>query len=145
MLLRCTAVMMAVAFTGCGGGSQVAQVAEQDESEPVPVVLPAGDAIAGRQAFLDLKCTVCHAVPAETDFPSPFSASMGPALGTRVASQGLSDLAAAIVTPSHALSESMNEDVRSELAGTLSPMGDFSQVMTVRQLVDLVAYLRSLG
>jgi hypothetical protein len=29
-------------------------------------------------------------------------------------------------------------------SGVLSPMGDFSRAMTVRQLVDLQAYLRSI-
>jgi hypothetical protein len=37
----------------------------------------------------------------------------------------------------------MDEKVRAQLAGVLSPMGDFSHSMTVRQLVDIAAYLRS--
>jgi len=47
------------------------------------------------------------------------------------------------VSPSHALSPSIDETVRAQLAGVLSPMGDFSHTMTVRQLADLHAYLRS--
>jgi hypothetical protein len=34
--------------------------------------------------------------------------------------------------------------LKTRLEGVLSPMGDFSQAMTVRQLSDLVAYLRSI-
>ena len=41
-----------------------------------------------------------------------------------------------------ALSPGMDEKVRAQLAGVLSPMGDFSPSMTVRQLVDIAAYLR---
>jgi hypothetical protein len=37
----------------------------------------------------------------------------------------------------------MDETVRAQVTGVLSPMGDFSRTMTVRQLVDLYAYLRS--
>jgi hypothetical protein len=33
--------------------------------------------------------------------------------------------------------------VRAQLVGELSAMGDFSYTMTVRQLVDLRAFLRS--
>jgi hypothetical protein len=55
----------------------------------------------------------------------------------------VSYLSTAIVSPSHELSSGLDEKVRAQLAGALSPMGDFSHMMTVRQLVDLHAYLRS--
>lgn len=97
-------VGMTILHTACGGSEQ-APVAEQPAPEPpVAVMLPAGDVAAGQQAFRDLKCTVCHAVSAEADFPEPFSANRGPSLGAGLADHGLSELAAAIVTPSHSLS-----------------------------------------
>jgi hypothetical protein len=49
-------------------------------------------------------------------------------------------LVADIITPSHAIS---GEPSRT-MAGGVSRMGDFTDVLTVRQLVDLVAYLQSL-
>lgn len=42
------------------------------------------------------------------------------------------------------MSTNISKEVRPRLEGVLSPMGDFSRVMTVRQLVDLHAYVRSI-
>jgi mono/diheme cytochrome c family protein len=109
----------------------------------VTVALPQGDVGAGRQAFLDLRCTACHAVPSEPDFPAPVSANPGPPIDARLASRDVSYLMASIMTPSHAISINISDEVRASLGGVLSPMGDFSRVMTVRQLVDLHAYVRS--
>ena len=111
-------------------------------SQAVTVTLPVGDAQAGRKAF-DLKCTACHAVPSESKFPAPVSANPGPPIDARLAGRDTSYLATAIVSPSHELSPGMDDKVRAQLAGVLSPMGDFSHSMTVRQLVDIEAYLRS--
>ena len=48
------------------------------------------------------------------------------------------------MSPSHEISSNISDEVRTSLSRVLSPMGDFSHVMTVRQLVDLRAYLRSI-
>ena len=52
-------------------------VPSQYDTETVSVVLPKGDTQAGRQAFLDLKCTVCHRVVGETTFPAPVGGTQG--------------------------------------------------------------------
>jgi hypothetical protein len=115
------------------------------DTPSVTVTLPAGDVKSGRQAFIDLKCTACHAVPSEPEFPPPVSANPGPPINARLAARDVSYLAAAIMTPSHEVSPNSTDKVlRDHLVGALSPMGDFSHVMTVRQLVDLQAYLRSI-
>ncbi len=110
---------------------------------PIAVAWPTGDVSAGRQAFQDLKCTACHAVASEPGFPKPVSANPGPPIGPGTARSDPSYLATAIMTPSHALSPNIGPEVRANVEGVLSPMGDFSRVMTVRQMVDLYAYLRS--
>jgi hypothetical protein len=109
----------------------------------VTVPLPGGDPVAGRQAFLDLQCTACHRVPSEPAFPLPVSANPGPPIDARLAGRDVAYLATSIIAPSHQLSLATATVVREHLQGVLSPMGDFSRVMTVRQLVDLHAYLRS--
>jgi mono/diheme cytochrome c family protein len=97
-----------------------------------------GDAKAGRKAFQDLGCTSCHAVAGEPGFPAPVSANRGPSLGKTDKAPGA--IATAIVSPSHEI----GADVAAKMQGHLSPMGDYSSFMTVRQLIDLVAYVRTL-
>lgn len=117
----------------------------QYETERVSLVLPKGDALAGRQAFLDLRCTACHQVVGETTFPQPVAGTQGPDLDQTLGSRPVSELAAAIVVPSHSVSVRISDAVKERLRTTLlSPMGDFSGAMTVRQLTDLLAYLGSL-
>jgi hypothetical protein len=53
--------------------------------------------------------------------------------------------AAAIILPSHSMSLKISPEVKQRIGGMLlSPMGDFSGTMTVRQLTDLITYLTSL-
>lgn len=130
------------AVTACS--AQSIDTTERSESSPtVTVTLPSGDITAGRQAFLELRCTACHAVPSEPDFPAPVSVNQGPPIDARLAGRDVSYLMASIMTPSHAISVNISEELRARLEGVLSPMGDFSRAMTVRQLVDVHAYLRS--
>ena len=134
-----------VALAACSRQPIDSRIPETD-SEPatVTMALPAGDVGAGRQAFQDLRCTTCHAVPSEKEFPVPVSASAGPVIDARMGQLDVSYLVASIMTPSHAMSLNLKGDVQAlRLEGTRSPMGDFSYAMTVRQLVDLYAYLRS--
>ncbi len=138
----------AIAISAAACSSQPASTGARGASTDTPsvtVTLPAGDVKAGRQAFMDLKCTACHAVPSEAEFPPPVSAKPGPPIIARLAGRDVSYLTAAMMTPSHEISlNSSDEVLRAHLRGVLSPMGDFSHVMTVRQLVDLHAYLRSI-
>lgn len=120
--------------------------ATPSQYDAVSVVLPAGDPQTGRQAFIELKCTVCHRVEGEARFPAPLSESRGPDLNRALALRPASDLAAAIIVPSHSMSVKTSEQIKKRLQRMLlSPMPDYSRAMTVRQLADLLAYLGSLG
>jgi mono/diheme cytochrome c family protein len=117
----------------------------QYDTQTMSVVLPAGTTQAGRQAFLDLKCSVCHRVVGDTTLPAPVSGTQGPDLDRTLALRPAADVAAAIVVPSHSMSIKTSDEVKKRLEGMLlSPMPDFSLTITVRQLADLLAYLRSL-
>lgn len=108
------------------------------------IVLPKGDVQAGRKAFQDLKCHVCHTVAGESRFAPPIAELRGPNLNALLQLQETSDIAAAIIAPSHSLSIRTSEAVKAQLSKQgASPMGDFSRAMTVRQLADLLSYLRS--
>lgn len=118
--------------------------AAQSGSSDVLLTLPRGRAADGRAALLDLRCVACHRVDGDADLPAPVSDSPGPALGARQAARGPSHLAASIVTPSHEISIDPDDEILHDVTGLTSPMGDYSRAMTVRQLVDLIAYLESL-
>jgi hypothetical protein len=67
-------------------------------AEPtLAVVLPVRNAGAGRQAFIDSKCTACRAVASEPESPKPISANPGPSLGRAMAKRDPSCLAAPIM------------------------------------------------
>jgi mono/diheme cytochrome c family protein len=105
--------------------------------------LPDGDRSAGKAAFVDLQCSACHAVHGVADLPVPVAVPPVPVTlgGETPVAKSDGELVAAIVAPSHKVSRAYPEEkVRS---GGLSRMGDFSDAMTVRQLVDIVAFLQS--
>lgn len=106
------------------------------------ITVPRGDPEAGKKAFRDMGCQTCHIVQGEKDSPAILSANPGPELGRRLhAEQSMGRLATSIVMPSHKISK----EVQERMEGKLSPMGDFSEVMTVRQLIDIIAYIRDQG
>lgn len=103
------------------------------------IYLPPGDAAKGRAAFLDLKCNTCHGVAGD-GIARLVEGRLGPDMGKIQASLPASQLATSIIAPSHNVA-AMNTKWR---AGDVSRMGDFSYAMTVRQWIDLVAYMKSL-
>ena len=105
------------------------------------LMLPEGQPEAGREAFVSLGCTSCHTVAWDEDLPAPVPPSPGPELGLDVAKLGPGGLATSVVAPSHRIADRY----RSPTGGDISRMTDYSGVMTVRQLADIVAYLERQG
>jgi mono/diheme cytochrome c family protein len=104
--------------------------------------LPEGDVDRGRAVFVEMRCHACHEV-AGTALPRPVAEPAVPVkLGGVVWSYRTDgELVTAIVNPSHRITAGRGDGaVRS---GGLSRMGDFGDTMTVRQLVDVVAFLQS--
>jgi len=104
--------------------------------------LPDGDAVRGHAAFVELRCHACHTVAGVTGLPRPVADPPLPfALGGRsavVRTDG--ELVNAILEPSHRINMTSPASVQ---AGRLSRMGDFTEAMTVRQLIDLVAFVHA--
>jgi len=101
---------------------------------PNQVELPSGEAARGRKAFTALFCYTCHTVEGES-FARPTIANPQP-IGEswdRTLSDG--ELVTAIINPDHDLPETYKA----------RRMLDYSGVMTVQQLVDLVALLREVN
>ncbi len=103
--------------------------------------IPEGDAVKGRAAFERLKCATCHRVEKDAAFTPPVASKPAPKLGAKQAHYSRGWIANSIVSPSHTIvwdSDGKAED------SELSRMGDFTETMTVRELIDLVAYIKSL-
>jgi L-cysteine S-thiosulfotransferase len=104
--------------------------------------MPDGDAQRGRQLFVDLKCGSCHRVNG-VNLPAPVADPPVPLVLGGVVTQVRTDgeLAASIIDPSHHLASGYRlAEVRT---GGLSRMGDYSEQITLRELIDLVAFLQS--
>jgi mono/diheme cytochrome c family protein len=137
-MVHCIVVVIVVAMLPVSA----AWGADQRGSEAATwqFVVDQGDPQKGRQAFQDLGCGSCHRVAGEAGFPAPVSANVGPTLGKEQAAKTPGETATAIIAPSHEIGEA----VARKRGADVSPMGDYSSFMTVRQLFDLVAYVRSL-
>jgi L-cysteine S-thiosulfotransferase len=117
--------------------------------------IPDGDAAAGRIVFEKMQCYQCHQVAGETfpppaaDPPLPFVLGVGPRKSREY-------LAESILAPSHRFAKpppgiTFGEPSTVEpreyegiREGELSRMGDYSETLTLRQWIDLTAYLESI-
>lgn len=124
----------------CASTLAYATTVDGERYVELSLIVPEGDPAAGREAMVELSCTSCHHVAGDSDLPRPVSSNLGPDLGGWHAAMDPGALASSIVSPSHTVAV----DLTAQKDGKLSPMGDFSDAMTVRQLIDLVAYVRTL-
>lgn len=103
--------------------------------------LPDGDPVLGRQVFLDLQCHACHTIPGadlpSIDLEAPVSVTLGGPV-TQVKTYG--QLVTSIINPSHKLIKRYPIDEISGGGQSLMPI--MNEFMTVRQLIDLVAFLQ---
>lgn len=105
-----------------------------------------GDIVAGRQAFLDHRCHQCHSI-ADEQLP-PLAGAERPILelgGPTTVVRSYADLTTSVINPSHSISERYREqellNVRVPLESSM-PRPNLD-TMTVRQLIDIVAFLDS--
>jgi len=102
--------------------------------------LPDGNSIAGKQVFLRLQCHACHKITG-VDLPPinlepPVTVTLG---GPTARVKTYGELVTSIINPSHVLSEEYRQELEE---AKLSPMPEFNHVMTVNQMIDLVAFLQ---
>ena len=104
--------------------------------------LPDGDAEAGKATFLSFRCYDCHTIK-DVDLPvaeqpGQVLVNLGGKVG-RIKTYG--ELVTSIINPSHRLAKGYAEaNVAKE---GKSNMTVYNDVMTVRELIDLVAFLQS--
>lgn len=103
-------------------------------------VLPQGNPAAGHDVLAKMSCYSCHEVVGG-DFPAPVADPPVPVkIDATVAAKSPEQIAESIIAPSHRFPRGV-PGIDSD---GLSRMGDYSEAMTVRELIDLVAYIRSL-
>ena len=135
-MMRMTGLFVVVAALATLPGCEADRMSERGFS------LPAGNALAGREAFVYMHCHECHTVVGE-EFPAvamadpPFVELGGKV--TRVKTYG--ELVTAIINPSHKLAQGYPaEQVTSN--GEQSKMPVYNGYMTVQELIDIVAFLQ---
>jgi hypothetical protein len=103
--------------------------------------LPDGDAAAGRQAFVELRCNSCHEV---SGVPIEYLGGIArvPLGGktTRVRTYG--ELVTSIINPSHKIAPPYRDGGATAAGESLMSYAYLNEVVTVQQLVDLVAFLQ---
>ena len=112
---------------------------------PVGFLLPEGEVELGKAAFVELECNSCHSVdgvdlPPPTLIPLPSASVVLGGQVFEIRTDGY--LVTSIINPSHKLASGLDKEEITTSTGE-SRMPDYSDIMTVRQLIDLVAFLQS--
>lgn len=103
--------------------------------------VPAGDANAGRGVFAKLECYKCHEIKGESfSRIAPAAGDAGPALTGMGGHHPAEYLAESILNPNAVIVTGPGYTG----ADGLSIMPDYRDSLSVKDLIDLVAYLRSL-
>jgi len=103
--------------------------------------LPDGDPERGRQVFNDKQCASCHAIAGLESLRDGVEPEMTVEIGgmsTRVSTYG--ELVTSVINPSHRIARQYRDEAFSEDGE--SRMRNYNDVMTVTELIDLVAFLQ---
>lgn len=116
------------------------------DEQPVEVYLPPqGDAVRGKAVFVKYDCQACHTIP-DVDLPgaAPLDQAIMP-LGVRVHRvRDYGDLLTAVIYPQHVVSPKYLAALKATgRADEAIRMPDFTQRMTVAELVDVVEFLHA--
>jgi len=109
-------------------------------------VLPEGDVEAGKQLFMRLHCNDCHSIGDIKWVGSKEIRTPHVELGGRVTSlKSYGELVTSVINPSHKVARNYQDEPDAMLPGGRSKMElyQYNEVMTVEQLIDIVAFLQS--
>jgi mono/diheme cytochrome c family protein len=129
---------------GCSKKSETHHSSETHGPANWKLTLPPGDPANGKQLFVELECYKCHEVKGES-FPQGAAAEkgIGPELSQMAGMHPPEFFAESITNPDAVI------DPEDKEKGFLGPDGksrmpSYSDVLTVKQVADLAAYLNSL-
>jgi mono/diheme cytochrome c family protein len=138
-----------IIFLSCSKGSKQNEVGHQQMnahgvSADWKFTLPKGDPFDGRRVFVEVECYKCHEVKGEK-FPAVAEGEkgVGPELAEMAGMHPPEFFAESIINPNAVIDPEakklgyVGEDGKSK-------MPDYNSVLTVKQVVDLAAYIASL-
>jgi mono/diheme cytochrome c family protein len=126
-------------ISGCLG--LIAALAACSPESPFGFRLPEGDAAAGRQAYVDLRCNSCHEVRGiAIEYREGLAHVPLGGVTTRVKTYG--ELVTSIINPSHRIAPPNRVDGVLPDGQSVMSAAYLNDVMTVQQLIDLVAFLQ---
>jgi hypothetical protein len=119
----------------------LAALAACSPESPFGFRLPDGDPAAGREAFVDLGCNACHEV---AGVPIEYLEGVAHVeLGGKTAHlRTYGELVTSIINPSHRIAAQHRKGNVSLEGESVMTYLYLNQIMTVQQLVDLVAFLQ---
>jgi len=103
-------------------------------------VLPEGDLEVGRATFEALNCNACHSI-ADIQWQGQDEELKLPLGGETQRIKTYGELVTSVINPSHKISKSFEGELV-DSAGN-SKMKVYNDIITVKELVDLVAFLQS--
>jgi hypothetical protein len=118
-------------LTACSGGKEA----------PFGFSLPEGDAEAGKTTFVELACNACHSTPDVEQLEADPSQDIAVFLGGDVSRvKTYADLVTSVINPSHRISKTNPPEMVMWEGNSRMPV--YNSLMTVEQLIDVVAYLQ---
>jgi len=102
--------------------------------------LPEGDIEKGKATYTKFGCNGCHSI-SEIEWDGE-SEDLNIPLGGEVTTQkSYGELVTSVINPSHKIARSYEEKAATEEG--LSKMKNYNEVLSVQELIDLVAFLQS--
>jgi len=137
-------------WLGCGVlaatllGVTAGQAAEPAAAPKLPknwhFTLPAGDADAGKAAFVKMDCPACHNMPDPSVPRARTSGGVGPDLGPAYTALPREYLAESIINRHKYIAGTLEK--QTGLHTVSSKMADYNGIMSVRDLLDIVEFLK---
>jgi hypothetical protein len=145
LLVMSLAAALAVPGSGRHATAQQQTVRQAQIPGGWRFTLPSGDPLAGEAVFVRMKCGACHNVEGrDTGSAGQQAGAVGPDLTRAQAQLPAEFVAERLITADRFLPHGMFHATYSRSDGS-SRMGNYNEEMSVKELIDLVAFLQSIG
>ena len=148
ILILLTILSGSVLLASCSKEQKKKEIGQEMEGHGMTTgwkfTLPQGDPMQGRKIFVEVECYKCHEIKGET-FPAVAKGEkgVGPELSQMAGMHPVEFFAESIMN-SNAVIDSDAKEKGYLGADGKSKMPNYNDILTVKQVVDLAAYLASL-